>query len=206
VNPLIGKLIENLGITKRDLIKSIIAEFFFADFGTVKAVHGSPPTAVDVQHSVQPQLFGQQLETTVTKGIELLFIGGGAGMSFEWDVNQGDPVLLIGLRDIVSAANPVPAPPGVTLHYTQETMKAIPLGPFKAGASFVIKVTGGVAQLAGSTYAMTLYENLNTSLQTFLTALKAAVAAGCAGGSGGTLGALSLDISSAQSSKVKAGG
>ena len=203
----LGKLLENHSTTDRDVIKSIIAEFFFADFGTVAAVYGSPPATVDVNHSVQPKVYGQQMPTTLTKGVELLFPGGGGGMSFEWDVSVGDPVLLVGLRDFVkTVVAPQPAPTDVPLHYTQETLKAVPLGPYNSAAAFVIRVTGGVLQLAGSTYSMTLYENLNTALQTFLTALKAAVAAGCQGGSGGSLGALALNISSAQSAKGKVGG
>ena len=203
-----GLFIEALGMTQRDLIKSVIAEAFFADFGTVKAVYPSAtsPQTVDVSHSVQPKSFGDQLDTTVTMGVELLFPGGGSELSLEWDVNVGDPVLLVGLRDYVKAASPAPAPTDIPTHYTQETLKAIPLGPFSGSAAFMIKVTGGVLQLAGSTYALALYENLNTALQTFLTALKAAVAAGCQGGSGGTIAGVTLDISSAKSTKVKAGG
>jgi len=39
---------------------------------------------------------------------------------------------------------------------------------------------------------------LNTALQTFLTALKAAVASGCQTGAGGNIASVTLDISTAK--------
>jgi hypothetical protein len=151
-----------LGITERDLIKSIIASRFFVDFGIVQAV-SADKTQVDVKHAIQPKLFGTQLQTTVTKGVELLWPAS-AAMAIQWDIAAGDTVLIVGLKDFVKTVNvSSPAPTDVGLHYTQETMKAIPMGEYGTPAQVTINGSGGLLQI--KTAAASLYTIIQNLIQ-----------------------------------------
>jgi hypothetical protein len=66
-----------------------------------------------------------------------------------------------------------------------------------------ITASGGVVNINGNTKYLVTHSELNTALQSFLTALKAAVSAQCQSGSGASIASVTLDISSAQASKVK---
>ena len=155
-------LFANLGITERDLIKSIIASRFIVDFGIVVAV-SADKTQVDVQHAIQPKLFGTQLQTTVTKGVEVLWPAS-AAMAIQWDLAAGDTVLLVGLKDFVETVKvSAPAPTDVGLHYTQETMKAIPMGEYGTPAQVTINGSGGLLQI--KTAAASLYTIIQTLIQ-----------------------------------------
>jgi len=74
---------------------------------------------------------------------------------------------------------------------------------------FIVQLASGkTVQLGGSTDAATLYTELNTQLQNLITALNSHTHAvtSAPGTSGPPLAPMSLDISSAQSAKVKVGG
>lgn len=142
----LNSILSRLGVTERDLIESIIAEHFFADYGFVSAVSGGK---VDVRHAILPSVVGKQLGETVSKSVELLFPSV-AGFSLQFPVRVGDGVLLIGLRHYLNSTEAqVPQTTDVNLSYTQETLKAIPLGAINGSAGVVVEVSDdGVITLA----------------------------------------------------------
>jgi hypothetical protein len=205
----INPILEQLGMTTRDLILNVVSAMFFLDFGVVKAV-SADKKKVDVRHSIIQSVAGQPLPETVSIGIEVLWPGGGMQYSEQMDIAVGDPVLLIGLKDFVrSSGSAAPASTGVPLHYTQETMKAIPLGTYNSSATVRLLVTGGKWQLTaveidlnGSSKAF-ITDALQGVLNTFTTALQAALAAAtpnvaCA--------VPSIDLTAAKTTTVKTGG
>ena len=126
-------------VSERDVVLSIIRDQYFSDYGIVEAVNGN--STVDVQHAalsvtrpgvVAPAIV---LPAIVTKNVELLFPVMG-GLSISGTVQQGDGVLLVGLRDLVPSTSGLtqPAQPPEFWHYTQQTLKAIPLSAIKSAA------------------------------------------------------------------------
>jgi len=71
------------------------------------------------------------------------------------------------------------------------------------GSIEVDPASGKDIKLAGDTKNLITHAELNTALQTFLTALKAAVSSGCQSGAGGNIASVTLDISTAEATKVK---
>jgi len=71
------------------------------------------------------------------------------------------------------------------------------------GSIEVDPASGKTINIAGDTKNFVTHTELNTALQTFLTALKAAVTSGCQTGSGGNIASVTLDISTAEATKVK---
>ena len=142
-------LLDHLGVTERDLIEAIVGALFMGDFGTVDAV-SADKSHVDVVHAIKPKVADQQLDATLTKGVEVLWPGGGGALSIRGTLAKGDPVLLVGLKDYVSTvASGLPGTTDIPLHYTQETLKAIPCGAFNSGATITIEETGGILEIAG---------------------------------------------------------
>jgi hypothetical protein len=140
----LNQILANLGITTRDLILDLLGAAFIADFGIVQAV-GAGGDTVDVQHAIQPVVAGEQQGTTITKGVEVLWPGGGGQLSAKWDLAVGDPVLLVGLKDFIpTVGGALPQTEQIPIHYTQETMKAIPMGAYKGTSAIPISVSGGV--------------------------------------------------------------
>jgi hypothetical protein len=161
-----------MGWTERDVIEAIIGATFIADFGVVSAWPSTVgnKTKVDVQHAIKPKIVGVQVaDPTETKGVEILWPGGGGQFSQEWDLAVGDPVLLIGLKDFVdTVASGLPSIPDWPMHYTQETMKAIPVGAFKAGSAVAMTVSGGLVQLKNASASLyTILNNLMSAINTF---------------------------------------
>ena len=126
-------ILENLGIKERDLIENILATSFILDLGIVTAVHGGG-ASVDVQHAIQLNKLGTTLPPTVTKNVEVVWTFPG-----NWALTQGDIVLLVGMKDFLKTAYATaPGPTDIPLHYTQETMKAIPLYSAKHSATITV--------------------------------------------------------------------
>lgn len=130
-------------LTDKDLIKSILASHFIIDYGFIKKVNADK--TVDVTHAKQLKtLDGKTLPATVTTGVEVLTIAG-AGFSINFDYKKGDKVLLLGLKDFVPKVEDVTSATETTayLHYSRETLKAIPLCVFNDKAKVQIKVEDG---------------------------------------------------------------
>ena len=163
-------------LSERDVLLSIIRDQFFSDYGIVTAVTGNK--TVDVEHAVlsvtRPGIVApaRVLPAIVTKNVELLFPVMG-GLSISGTVQNGDGVLLVGLRDLVpsTAGLTQPAQPPEFWHYTQQTLKAIPLSSIKATA-VQFGESGGKAFLRNQA------ASLFTILQGFIQGVQAATAGG----------------------------
>lgn len=129
--------------TERTLIESILASHYIVDYGFIKAVNTDK--TIDVTHAKQLKtLDGESLKATVTKNVEVLTLCGG-GFSFTFDYKKGDKVLLLGLKDYVPKVEDVTSATETTayLHYTRETIKAIPMCIFSDKAKVQVKVENG---------------------------------------------------------------
>ena len=133
----------NEHLTERNLIESILSSFYIIDYGFIKNVNTDE--TVDVTHAKQLKTYGgKSLQATVTTGVEVLTLAG-AGFSFKFDYKKGDKVLLLGLKDYVPMVEDVTQATETTayLHYTRETLKAIPLCVFNNDAKVKIEVEEG---------------------------------------------------------------
>ena len=147
-------ILENLGLQLRDLIENIIATSFILDLGIVMAVRGGGAN-VDVQHAVQLNKLGTTLPPTVTKNVEVVWPFPG-----NWALTQGDIVLLVGMKDFLKTAYATaPGPTDVPLHYTQETLKAIPLYSAKHSVTIAVD-SANLLQVKNA--AASLYTILST--------------------------------------------
>lgn len=129
--------------TDRTLIESILASHYIVDYGFIKAVNSDK--TIDVTHAKQLKtLDGESLKATVTKNVEVLTLCGG-GFSFTFDYKKGDKVLLLGLKDYVPKVEDVTSATETTayLHYSRETLKAIPLCVFNGDAKVKVEVEKG---------------------------------------------------------------
>lgn len=133
--------------TDRTLIESIVSSFFILDYGFIKTVNADK--TVDVTHAKQLKtLDGKSLPATVTKNVEVLTIAG-SGFSINFDYKKGDKVLLLGLKNYVPKVDDVTSATETTayLHYSRETLKALPLCVFNDDAKVKIEVEDGALKL-----------------------------------------------------------
>ena len=133
----------NEKLTERSLVESILASHYILDYGFIKKVNDDK--TVDVTHAKQLKTYdGQTLKATVTTGVEVLTIAGG-GFSIKFDYKKGDKVLLLGLKDYVEKVEDVTSATETTayLHYTRETLKALPLCVFNEDAKITVKIEDG---------------------------------------------------------------
>lgn len=130
--------------TDRTLIESVLASFYILDYGYIKTVNTDK--TVDVIHAKRLKtLTGKNLPQTETKGLEVLTIAG-SGFSIQFDYKKGDKVLLLGLKDYIPKTEDVNTATETTnyMHYTRETLKAIPLCVFNDEAKVQIKIEEGM--------------------------------------------------------------
>lgn len=169
-NPL--NIMDFLKLNQRQIIQSVLADSFCADYGIVRKVTGNK--TVDVEHAVlsvtRPGITADArvLPAILTANVELLFPVM-AGLSISGTVSVGDGVLLIGLRDLLPTTQGItqPAQPPEFWHYSQQTLKAIPLSALKA-ASVSFGESNGKAFLRTATASLfTVLNNLITDLNNF---------------------------------------
>ncbi len=194
-----------------NVIDSRINSTFFADYGIVKQVNSDK--TINVVHSTLMVLInGVTLPQTETSNIEVIFPAS-ASMGMKWPIAAGDGVLLIGLKHYVeSTANiqqPVNAPTEF-LHYTQDTMKAIPLQTvsspkvlIEVNSSGNLEIsnsnTGGLIKLSNATKSLyTILNNIATHTKSIATNLQSATTINCVPGSPvtfnpGTIAAFTAD-------------
>ena len=130
-------------LSDKDLIESVLASFYILDYGFIKKVNQD--NTIDVTHAKRLKtLNGQSLKATVTTGVEVLNFSGG-GFSFKFDYKQGDKVLLLGLKNYVPKVDEVNSATETTeyMHYTRETLKAIPMCVFNGDATVTVEVKEG---------------------------------------------------------------
>ena len=129
--------------TDRDLIESVLQSFYIVDYGYIKNVNTDK--TIDVVHAKRLKTYsGQNLPQTESKKVEVLTLSG-SGFSIQFDYKKGDKVLLLGLKDFIPKAADVSTATETTtyLHYTRETMKALPLCIFNNDAKVVVKIENG---------------------------------------------------------------
>jgi hypothetical protein len=134
---------ENFNLTERSLIESILASHYIIDYGFIKNVN--PDKTIDVTHAKQLKTYeGKSLKPTVTQKVEVLTVSGG-GFSIKFDYKKGDKVLLLGLKDYVKKVEDVTMATETTayMHYSRETLKALPLCVFNEDAKVTVKIEDG---------------------------------------------------------------
>lgn len=206
----------NEGLTEKSLIESILASHYIVDYGFIKSVN--PDKTIDVTHAKQLKtLDGKSLKATVTKNVEVLTLCGG-GFSFTFDYKKGDKVLLLGLKDYVPKVEDVTSATETTayLHYSRETIKAIPLCVFNDGAKATVQVengtmkvdTQGKIELNGNSKQFVTWAELNQALTQFTTALVSHTHNITSPGnpSGPAVGIPTIDISAAKTTTIVTGG
>ncbi len=133
----------NEKLTERNIIESVLASHYIVDYGFIKNVNDDK--TIDVVHAKQLKtLDGKSLKATITKKVEVLTLCG-AGFSINFDYKKGDKVLLLGLKDYIKKAADVNAATETTtyMHYTRETIKALPLCVFNDDAKVKITIEEG---------------------------------------------------------------
>lgn len=204
--------------TDRNLIESILASFYIIDYGLIKKVN--PDKTIDVVHAkMLKTMSGESLRPTTTKGLEVLTLSCG-GFALQVDYKAGDKVLLLGLKDYVPKTGTVAVATETTsyIHYTRETMKALPLCVFNNTASVQVKAQAGnldvkakQIKLNGDTKQLVTWAELNTALSSFLQQLTIALTTTPIVGNGApqpTWAGLptQIDISAAKTTTVVTGG
>ena len=203
-------MIENTAFSDRDMITRLLTSFYIIDYGFVNKVNADG--SVNVTHAKKHEtLEGIKLPETVTSNLEVLTLSG-KGFSVQWDIQAGDQVLLLGLKDYVPQVNKVTRATDqeAFIHYTRDTMKAFPLSVFNNQAKVVVKAHGGTLsidtekkiELNGNTSHLVTYEELAQALNTFMTALNSHTHSFSGTGSVGTPSTMTLDISGAKAGKV----
>ena len=164
------EILESIGMEEDDLVRWVVGnKLYMVDFGIVKAVTGSPATKVDVTHAAHPVIVGQEQPDVISKDVEVLWPGGGSGLSISWPLAAGDPVLLVGLKDDVSVTRTSASKADTPLHYAQETLKAIPLGDYNSGAGFLVNVDSShLLQMKNAAASLfTVLNNFLSAINTF---------------------------------------
>ena len=206
----------NERLNDRDLIESILSSFYIIDYGYIKKVNSDD--TVDVTHAKQLKtLDGKSLPATVTTNVEVLTLAGG-GFSFKFDYKKGDKVLLLGLKDYIEKVEDVTSATETTayIHYSRETIKALPLCVFNSDAKVKVEVEDGTLkvtteekiELNGNDKQFVTWQELDNALQGLVSALNSHTHSNGNQGSptGGPITPLSLDISDAKTESVVTGG
>lgn len=203
-------------LSERNLIESVLASFFIVDYGFIKKVNADK--TIDVTHAKQLKMTtGESMKPTVTTGVEVLTICG-AGFSFNFDYKKGDKVLLLGLKDYVPEVKEVTSATETTayLHYSRETIKALPLCIFSDDAKVKVEVENGTMkvttnqkiELNGNSKQFVTWAELNQALTQFTTALISHTHNITTPGnpSGPAVGIPTIDITAAKTTTVVTGG
>ena len=170
-------MMELTRFSERDMITGLLANFYILDYGFVSLVNADG--TVNVTHAKrQETIEGVKLPETRTYRLEVLTLSG-AGFSVKWDIQPGDQVLLLGLKDYIPRAAEVrrSSEQEAFIHYTRDTMKAFPLSVFNGEARVKIEAdkgtlkvtTVGNIELNGKSSHLVTWEELNQALQTMWT-------------------------------------
>lgn len=207
------------GLNEKDLIESILESYYILDYGYIKKVNVDK--TVDVVHAKRLKTTeGKDLMPTKTCSLEVLTLSG-SGFSFSFDYKAGDKVLLLGLKNYIPKVDQVNGASETTsyLHYSRETLKAIPLCVFNSEAKVKISVEAGdldiqtqqKIKLNGDTKQLVTWSELNTALSTFLQQLTVALTTTPIAGNGAPQPTWSglptqIDINAAKTTTVVTGG
>lgn len=204
-------VLEAAEYSERDMIVALLASFYILDYGFVSKVNADG--TVNVTHAKLPKMLdGTELPETRTNNLEVLTLSGG-GFALQWDIEAGDQVLLLGLKDYIPEVSKVTksSKQESFIHYNRDTMKVFPLSAFNPESRVVIRIEKGTLkadtqkkiELNGNTSHLVTYEELAAALNTFVTALNSHTH-GCpsGGGTSSTPTAMTLNISGAKAGKV----
>lgn len=208
--------IEETQYSDRDLIVRLLANFYIIDYGFVNKVNADG--TVNVTHAKRPMtLEDVELPETRTNNLEVLCLSG-AGFTLQWDIQAGDQVLLLGLKDYVREVAKVTKSSSqeAFIHYTRDNMKVFPLTVFNNQARVVVKAHGGTLsidtekkiELNGKTSHLVTYEELKQAIDTFMAALNTHTHPISWTGSSGSgtssppTASMSFDISASKAGKV----
>ena len=217
--------------TDRDLIESIISNFFIVDYGIIKEVNADK--TINVLHAKKLKTMdGVTLEAMETKNIEVLTLSG-AGFALVWDIQKGDKVLLLGLKTPVEKTADITTPEETTscLHYSRETLKALPLCVFSDKAKVRAQIKKGKLdvnakddieltcknhkisakqniELNGNSKQFVTWAELNAALSQFVALVNAHVHTCAAPGTptSPAVTPMTIDISAARTTTVVTGG
>ena len=208
--------VQGLRFTDRDLIDSVIASYAIVDYGFVDKVNDDD--TIDVVHAKKPMTVnGETLKELKTKSVEPLTFSC-AEMAVSFKPKKGDKVLLLGLKDYVKECGEVTEATEMTvfLHYSRETMKALPLSAFSGSAKIRIEADNGTLkvdtneniELNGKDKQFVTWAELNDALSEFTEALNKHTHTCPSGGgtSSGPASPMTIDISAAKTTKVLTGG
>jgi hypothetical protein len=203
-------------LTERSLMESVLSGHYIIDYGFIKKVNADG--TVDVTHAKHLKtLAGKTLPATVTTGVEMLTVSG-TGFSLKFDYKKGDRVLLLGLKNFIQKVGEVTSATETTayLHYSRETLKALPLCVFNGEAKVKVEVEAGTLkvttdkniELNGNSKQFVTWAELNQALQGLVNALNSHTHSNGNQGSptGGPIVSLSLDISSSKTKTILTGG
>lgn len=220
--------------TDRDMIEAILGSFFIIDYGFVLKVNADD--TINVAHAkYMTDRNGKNLPRTETPNVEVLTFAG-QGFSMKWDIQAGDKVLLLGLKDYIEKVDDVSETTDkvVNASYYRSGLKALPLCVFNSDAKVTfeiedgkltikakndivctsdgnVKVTAGSGkklELNGNSKQFVTWTELNSALTEFTTALMAHVHTCAAPGSPTSTPTadLTIDISGAKTQNVVTGG
>lgn len=211
--------INTMSYSDKDLIDRVISNYFIVDYGYISKVNADK--TVDVTHATLPKLAtGQNLQPMKTPRVELLTL---SASNFALDVKpaEGDKVLLLGLKNLVQKVDEVTSATEMktVIHYSRETMKALPLCVFNSDAKVKVEIADGTMavttdkkiELNGNDKQLVTWSELNQALSQFLTQLTTALKTTPIIGNGSPQAEWAglptqIDISSAKTTTVVTGG
>jgi hypothetical protein len=127
----------------RDLIESILNQFFIVDYGFVTTVNADK--TVNVTHATKPLTTeGESLPAITSKNIQVLTYSN-ANISLNFPISKDDKVLLLGLKNLVEDVSGVKTAEEqkTRIHYARETLKALPLCLFNSDSKIKITAENG---------------------------------------------------------------
>lgn len=214
-----NNLSDGLRYTDRDLIEAIVGNFYILDYGYITKVNSDK--TVNVTHSTQLKTrSGETLPVTTEKNMEVMTISVN-GFSLGIDYAAGDPVLLLGLKNIVQSTKKATQAEEAKsfYHYSRETLKAFPLCAFNNESKVRIESDKGTLkietekkiELNGNSKQFVTWAELNQALTQFVTQLTLAMTTTPIVGNGSPQATwvnlpTSIDISQAKTTSVVTGG
>lgn len=212
--PLYEEILRNIGENEISIIKRIISNYTFIDYGIVQSYNNGL-----IEVILAHKMLGKDIRLI---DIEVLSLGS-KSFSTEYILVKGDIVQLVSSKSLVdSVAELAVATSETALPYSVSTIKALPLANAKnsknklvmnadgswslTGAEYTVAVTaGGEIQINGSDKSFTIWEELNTAYQSMLEIVKAHVHPSN-GVVSPTLTALTSDLTAAKTITVKTNG